>query len=486
MKSRASILSLLFFFALSLTPSPTVRTKVSASEKVAASISLAVYLEQVRKLHLGYRAALQKFEGASAQVREAELFYGPRLFSNYSFLDDRKPTSSQGFQGDQTKMHSMSLGVHKLSSTGTESRLYYELNHSSLHGTTPSLVAQPKFYQNRPVLELSQPLWRNFFGSETRAMARILESQSLAQSFSERFRMKEILMEAEVRFYTVLFSELALQIRKSGLAQAKELRNWAQRRSSLELADKSDSFQAAAAYQMRQLDLDRGYNDRREAIRAFNSLRGLIGDELSEQIEPPLEADLQNLSIPLRGDRREDTLALEQRAKLEEASAKLTEEKYRPSLDLKGSIAGNGRDPSMTTATTESFQADHPTYSIGIALTMPLYYFAARDVKEGSRKQAQGAQADFQRKAFEEDRAYDSLVQKFANLKRQLKMAVDLERIEKGKVENERSRLRRGRTTTFQVLNFEQDYNAAQLNRILVEAELLASYAQLRTYTKAD
>mgnify|MGYP001046760359 CR=1 FL=1 len=43
-------------------------------------------------------------------------------------------------------------------------------------------------------------------------------------------------------------------------------------------------------------------------------------------------------------------------------------------------------------------------------------------------------------------------------------------------------RLLRGRTTTFQALNFEQDYASAQLLRLRTQAEVLQLTAQLNAF----
>ena len=57
-----------------------------------------------------------------------------------------------------------------------------------------------------------------------------------------------------------------------------------------------------------------------------------------------------------------------------------------------------------------------------------------------------------------------------------------IENAQKTKLEVERTRLRQGRTTTYQVLLFEQDYSAAALNRVKSAANILALQTQIRLY----
>jgi hypothetical protein len=52
--------------------------------------------------------------------------------------------------------------------------------------------------------------------------------------------------------------------------------------------------------------------------------------------------------------------------------------------------------------------------------------------------------------------------------------------IQKQKSQNEQKRLSLGKTTTYQTLLFEQDYNQASAGRIQTEAEILELIARLK------
>ena len=74
---------------------------------------------------------------------------------------------------------------------------------------------------------------------------------------------------------------------------------------------------------------------------------------------------------------------------------------------------------------------------------------------------------------------------KFKNL--QLLIIDDEQRFgvkQKEKLEYERERLKKGRTTTYAILVFEQDYSMAQLNSIRIQAEIVSIVAQMKTFAK--
>jgi outer membrane protein TolC len=63
-------------------------------------------------------------------------------------------------------------------------------------------------------------------------------------------------------------------------------------------------------------------------------------------------------------------------------------------------------------------------------------------------------------------------------------MSEELVTLQKEKLEYEKYRFNLGRTTTYQVLTFEQDYAQALIARLRVEREILAIHSQLKTFTE--
>jgi outer membrane protein TolC len=78
------------------------------------------------------------------------------------------------------------------------------------------------------------------------------------------------------------------------------------------------------------------------------------------------------------------------------------------------------------------------------------------------------------------------LARRYAELKERLALVRRLEEAQKEKFIYERDRHSRGKSTVFLVLQFEQDYNSAQINRLRTEAEVLALLATLKTWPSAQ
>lgn len=84
----------------------------------------------------------------------------------------------------------------------------------------------------------------------------------------------------------------------------------------------------------------------------------------------------------------------------------------------------------------------------------------------------------------ESESTFRDLSQKFNEARLRLKMADELVAMQKEKLEYEKYRFNLGRTTTYQVLTFEQDYAQSLISRLRIENEILALHAQLKTFTQ--
>ncbi|MDH4225644.1 MAG: TolC family protein, partial [Deltaproteobacteria bacterium] len=92
------------------------------------------------------------------------------------------------------------------------------------------------------------------------------------------------------------------------------------------------------------------------------------------------------------------------------------------------------------------------------------------------------ADLNYRRKLFEAETDWRDLTQRFVEAMNRLKLAREIELSQKEKLEYERERLKRGRTTTSQVILFEQDNAVAQLTRLQAQLEALSVLATLKSF----
>ena len=113
---------------------------------------------------------------------------------------------------------------------------------------------------------------------------------------------------------------------------------------------------------------------------------------------------------------------------------------------------------------------------------MPLAFGTRSDVVRGYELEREGADTLVAQKLFEQEVEWKNLTQQLSEAKRRYDIAASLSKIQKQKVESERVRLKRGRTTTYQTLIFNIDFNSAEATRIQAQENVLGILARMKTF----
>jgi outer membrane protein TolC len=374
-------------------------------------------------------------------------------------------------------------GLSQQFSTGLQGRLAYNFSHTKIHNASPSFLPLNDFHDGIASLELSQSLWRNFWGRETRSLETILTSQSQASKHSENFKMKATLAQAESLYWSLSQIRKVVVVQRESLERAQKIRTWNHNRLKNGLAESADFLQSDANVKARDYELKSTLQELKNLERLVNSLRGIDGSEFTEELESVDSSKLKSLALPMKAELRDDTKAAIELQKIAKANAEISMEKNKPTLELYGSYALNGRSMETGKALTRSMQTDHDTKAIGIRFMAPLDFGTTSDNISGYKKDQMAAEQNYQRKLFEQDQQWNDLSAKFEDAKIKLVLIEKIEEAQKIKAHNERDRLNRGRTVTFQVLNFEQDYAQSELARIQSETNILNIYSQLKAYS---
>ena len=450
--------------------------------KSGREFSLTEFLSQVREKHIGYRAADQSVQAAELQAKEAHLQTSPNFFSNAQQINDAKP--SVLFNYSRLITTSYQVGVSQNTKYGLLGKFYYnftDLQYKGLaYGTSATDVHA---IQVAPTVEMTLSLWRNFLGNETRSLLLQGDAMASAKKYNESFKMKNLIVQAETSYWTLALARESVIVSSAAVGRAQQMYDWHSRRANLGLGDRSDFLQAQAALQLRKLDLRKAQDDEKAAARAFNSARGIDATEVSEKLMTFTPEKVQQFQIPDRFESRDDVKAAYELARANRAGAEAARQKQLPTLELYGAAATNNPTPTDTDgAYGNSFRGDRPTTTVGVRLNAPLDFGLVSDVRLGYEKDKAAADYNYQRKLFDQETDWNDLAQKFLQAKERFSLYQDLEAAQKTKLEYERQRRSKGLTTTQQVINFEQEYEQAQLGRIRTLSEMLQLFAQMKMY----
>ena len=493
-----------------------LNTQVQARER----LDMPSFLEQVKRQNTGFQGAHLSSESAQERSSESNLLLTPTLFSLFQFTSDAKllPINFLPYQSINSQTYS--LGISKLTSFGLQAKFHYDVYSQSyifpngqsfqqiLGAMNPGgggggggsgflSFFSPNYVNASPVLELSQSLWSNGFGKSTRATRDMLEAQALAEHYSSRFQARALITQAEITYWKLAACRRATQIQIEALDRARKIHEWNQRRAQLHLTDPADVIQSEALVKMRELNVVSAQNAEKLASREFNTARNVDSDQVTEELSELKPEILQQISIPERIAFRDDVKAADQAVKAQSARAIINSEKNAPTLDVFGSLTLNGQ-PLLTSqggqfqgvnahssfgpSFRDSWTFNRPTYTVGIRFSAPLDFSLLSQSREAWIKDKTAAELTYSRKLLEQDQAWKDLTDKLKESKDRFQLALQLESIQKRKLQAEQDRVKRGRSTTYQVLLFEQDYLLSQLGRMDTQTQILGILAQMKLF----
>lgn len=447
---------------------------------LSQALSLDNYLWQVKAFHLGLQGALQARDGALLHSKDGELLVTPTLFANVSLSNDHKVDPL--FGTNQTIRDEYSFGISQQTTFGLLARVYYTYDYQYFNFLPGSIAPPFRINQGRPTIELTQSFIKNSLGSLTQAQIEAAEASALATSYMESYQTREIFAQAESAYWNLSLARSSALVAKEVLDRAQELYNWNAKRERLRLVDKSDVVQTNALLKLRELDYQQALDNQRSASRAFNQFRGQDSEFVKDGVETLGRLKVIPSEPPTRAEMREDVRGAQQQSLASQANSRLGYEKDRPLLDVYVSYSANGSNVGVPSTIIHSFSPDQPTLTGGLRFSMPLDFSRVAVAKKGYAIEEEGAAKTYQRRVFEQENEWHELNQKLKDARARLSLSQTLEDVQKEKLTVERERLNHGKTTTFNVIQFEQDAAQAALGTLRAQAEILQIIAQMKTF----
>jgi outer membrane protein TolC len=451
----------------------------------AEALSLQQFLSQVQSGNTGFQGAKASGQGGLERSVEASLLTTPSFFTNITLSGDSKLQETPFGNYDRAVTNDYQIGLSDTTDFGLTAQLYYDATYINIQNIDYGSFAPPLYisqYDGRPVLTLTQDIWGNGFGRSTVAQKELVESRALSSGFNSRYQTKVILATAELNYWQLSIARQLIAIQIEAEDRAQKIYDYSARRARVHLADEADELQALAALDTRKLQVQAARDDERVSSRAFNTSRNISSDEVPETIVQATHPIAEKLTVPNRAELRDDVKAARETARSTRANAIVQSEKDLPTLQLFGSFALNGRASDLGPTFTNSFDSGRNTMSGGLRLSVPLAYGTVSASRAGWVKEEAGADLTYQKSLFDQEQSWQDLNLRFSEAKRRLEMARIIEDAQQKKLDYEKDRLKKGRTTTYQVLLFEQDYVLSQATRLQAEGDVFNVFTQMKLF----
>lgn len=457
---------------------------VTTPSLAVTTINLMEFRQQVEHGSRDYGSARLRQEGSILIDDNLSSISDLQVFSNIYYNDDRRPTVNPSFQGTQTSSSGFSLGLKKQFLSGPKMELGQYFSHTSIVGASSMSIPLPNYYDSYPKVSLTVPLWRNLWGVETKTQDKLQKMGSKAEVLGADLESSQLQLRIENTFYGLAAARENVQVQTEILERAQQILSWISSQYRRHLVDNSDLFQAQAAVTSRNMQVLEAHTQLADIEREFNILRGVTIDQVTEELivsELPI-ADLKGMAQDLK--KRKDLMLTTISTQMRELNQFQQGQLTKPKLDFVAEAQWNGRDQDFSRAQSEISTENQTLWFLGLQFSMPLDFSRSQDLRNGWAKMTQGSQLAQEAQENDFQRIWSDYVNLGNSLYQQIQFVRELEILQKKKADAERVRFNSGRSTTFQLLSFEQDYSTTKSQRIRLELNARQYLAQKILFEK--
>jgi outer membrane protein TolC len=462
---------------------------------LAETLTLDDYLSQVSQFNMMGQAMRQSEQAAMNYRYQKDLLTTTQAFATANLSNDAKLQSFMILTYASLFSEVYSLGVRQQTSFGLKWSAHYDV--SQQHYIKPSFspALQELGFGNAVfttttnasvVFEATQNLLANGFGKSTQAQMSQIDATYQSQQAQSLFSFKQVLLDAELRYWNLTTTRRVMEIQEQALERAHKMHEWIVSRRALNLKEESDVYQSEAMLRAKRLDFQNAKMDERQARLALNLGRNQNSEKV-EELLVAMEEALQKLPDRMPAPEREDVTALKFLATAKQQNVVVQEQGFLPNLDLSVSLATNGQLPDrfytkVSDAMGRSFSLARPTETAALVFSYPLDRGIIAKNKQAARLDAMSTELQYDRKRLEQEQSYEQLWDQLSDLQKSLELSHLLEKTQLEKLGVEKKRLNQGRSTTYQILLFENDYLSSQLMTLNLQSSILKVAAQLKIF----
>ncbi len=444
-------------------------------------VSLNQYLDQVKNQNNAYQAAEIKIKGAGLQKRESSLFFTPQFFLNAQKGHDSKLLNPPFLVFDVVRTERYSTGLSQEFSFGVETKIQFDFQKNQYRGVNFTSAPNP-YYDAIPSLEINIPLWANRGSRASKAKQELTFQQRNLEQQSASADSQQMIVEAEIAYWRLAAAQESVTIQKKALEAASNIYDYTNGRLKKNLGEEADVLQARALSESYKLQLAQAEIEERAARRSYNLFLNQEADVPTPSLSGLDYTSLNDYVVPeTRPGDRPDIMASRAQVALAKANSLVAQEQNKPTLNLFGGYSLFGRGTESEALKKAGYDRD--SMYVGIKYNMPLNLSAQKDAREGAKQSERAAELNHHYLTYSQEQNWIDLTQKLKDAQLALKLATSMEKAQRSKLDNERTRLRQGRTTTYQVLLFEQDYLSAEVQRIRAATQIINYKSQIQLYS---
>ena len=394
----------------------------------------------------------------------------------------RMSDSHGNFAGTTPDVANPSLSTNTFNVTDGSTIYYLATNYPSLSTRTIFNDASA----NGGLFELRQPLLKDFLTDGTRLTIFINKNNIKSSELDLRAQIMGTITSVERAYYNVIYADENVKVQEKALQLAEQLVTDNRRRVELGALAPLDEKQAesqAAASRANLLD------SRAARESGQRNLKSLLSDDYKEWLDSTIQPSESMKAVPQKFElfkswrkgeiARPDLLIARLGLESQDEAVKLARNQKLPSLDVVGNAGYAGAGNEFASSFRDIRAKDYPYYTYGLELTVPLGNTVARNRYKSSMTTRE--QLALRYKQIEQG-ALISIENSISQAR------TSLERIEATRqaslyaeeaLKGEQTKLDKGKSTSFIVLQLQRELTAARSAEIRALADYNIALADL-------
>lgn len=427
------------------------------------------YIQKVKENNPQLKDIEYTKNSITKKLQEVYRAYSVYLNAEANYSDDHNRTvlnpAAVFFQDVDMTAFNLDVSLNKQFNTGTTVTLGYGTQETN--SKYPFMDTKYTYGTTSPYVKLEQSLLKNFNGAVTEASIAKARASAEALLYLQIYKEQEILLNAKKIYWTLSYARTVNIFRQSSLARTKKTLDWNQKRYNNDLAEKTDLLQSKAAYKIRELNLKLAKEDEIESSRKFNEFINISSDKVDYEIDSieKLGENFKNIKGLERNDgKRADTLSAIASADSYVYAQKIASKNIGSDLKIIGKYALNGVDSNISESFSQLKADKYSSFMVGINYSLPLDFSIKKAVIEGYDYDIMSSKKQIEQAELSESNGWLQLLQDWDDAKAEYLIAKDIFDIQQERNKEEQKLLMSGRSTTYQVLESEQDLDDAILS----------------------
>jgi outer membrane protein TolC len=373
---------------------------------------------------------------------------------------------------------------------GISGLLPWGLNYN-LSGTldNENSTGSPREYsadQPGPGITLDQPLLKNFWIDNTRYTISVAKNTLKTDQEGFRLQVMNVVFNVKTAYFKLIFARENVKVEEEALALKQETVSEDKQKVQLGAMRQLDERQAESEAASAQSDVQTALIT---LAQQENILKGLLAQRLGDLDNFTLVPSEQLVAVPEHPQAQECWRAgLEKRPEMLQAKLKIEKQhvtiKYDfnqlfPQLDLTGTYGHNASEATLDSTLADIASGNHPYYSYGVALTVPLGNRTARNTYKADRATLQSVLLAAKKEEWTIVTAIDNDIKAIeadllkVDYTRQARLFAE-DALEAGQAE-----LKEGKRINFEVLQFQDNLTAARSAEISALSDYNTALEQL-------